>query len=168
MSKYAGVSFLLRKSVWRRSFPRDELPSKTRFCSRQFFFELFNHVSKSDFAPLLNSSNFWFWSRFLLRVKIGAKSEIRTVEKWSKIRFGHVIIIFGEKMERSKIGFSKQFHHVRIYSFKHFSGAKKDPRVIIKNRIVTQNLYCCYLRVYFLNDSVSNHYLQSRLTFKNH
>ena len=33
-------------------------------------------------------------------------------------------IIFEEKIEWSKIGFSKQVHHVRMNSFKHFSCSK--------------------------------------------
>ena len=38
-----------------------------------------------------------------------------------------MIIIFDEKIEWSKIEFSKQVTHVRMNSFKHFSGAKKGP-----------------------------------------
>ena len=56
-----------------------------------------------------------------------AKLKIWSIEKWSKIGFGHVIIIFEKKIEWSKIGFSKQAHHVGMNSFKHFSGAKKGP-----------------------------------------
>ena len=68
----------------------------------------------------------------LLRIEIGAKSEIRTFEKWSKIGFGHVLIIFEEKIDWSKIGFSEQAHHVGMDSFKHFSGVKKGPPRIRK------------------------------------
>ena len=100
---------------------------KSDFGPFNFLFEIFDHVSKSVFGPLFNSSNFRFCSRFLLRIEIGAKLEIRSIEKWSKIGFGHVIIIFEEEIEWSKIGFSKQAHHVVMNSFKHFSGAKKGP-----------------------------------------
>ena len=107
--------------------PRDELASKIGFWPTKFFFEIYDHVSKSDFGPLLNGSNFRFWSRDLLRIEIGAKSEIRSIEKWSKIGFCHLIIIFEEQIEWSKIGYSKKVHHVGMNSFKHFSGAKKGP-----------------------------------------
>ena len=60
-------------------------------------------------------------------IKIGAKSEFRTIEKWTKIGLKHVIINFEEKIEWTKIGFSKQAHHVRMNSSKHFSGPKKGP-----------------------------------------
>ena len=38
-----------------------------------------------------------------------------------------MIIVFEEKIEWSKIGFSKPADHVGMNSFKHFSGAKKGP-----------------------------------------
>ena len=87
----------------------------------------FSIVQISDFGP-----DFYF------EMVIGAKSEIWTIEKWTKIGFGHVIIYFVEKIEWAKIGFSAQAHHVRMNSFKHFSGLKKGPPRNQPRKIVTK------------------------------
>ena len=53
-------------------------------------------ITCPDFGPLFNSSNFRFWSKFKVR-RFQIKSEILSIEKWSKIGYGHVIINIEEK-----------------------------------------------------------------------
>ena len=84
-----------------------DLLQKSDFDPLNFLFENYDRVSKSDFGPLFNSSNFRLWSRFLLVVEIGPKSEIQTIEKWSKIGIGHVIINNEEKIKWSPLSGQK-------------------------------------------------------------
>ena len=94
---YVGVPFSVLKSVWRSSFSRDGLSSKIRLWSTQFLFEIYDHMSKSDFGPLLNDSNFRFWSVF----------EVKRIEVRNWVRQNRVFV-----------------HHVRKNSFKYFCGPK--------------------------------------------
>ena len=82
-------------------------------------------LRKFDFGPHI------FFSKFMITCYFESKLEqIRTIENWIKIGLGHVIINFEWKIEWTKIRFPEQAHHVRMNSFKHFSGPKKGPRVI--------------------------------------
>ena len=101
---------VLDQSVLKEFIATWSLPTK-------FFIEIYDHVSKSDFGPLCNSSNS---VRFRLEVRIW--TNIRTIKKWIKIGFGLVIINFEEILNGPK-----SVHHVRMNSFKYFSGPKKGP-----------------------------------------
>ena len=74
-----------------RIFTRD-LESRL---DQKCYFEINDHVSKSNFSQLLQNSTLRFWSKFDVRY-------------WTKIAF------------------SKRVYHVRINSFKDFSGPKSQ------------------------------------------
>ena len=99
-------------------------------CKSHGYFLVQKSVRRSSFSR--DGLAFQFWSRFLLRIEIGAKLEIRTIEMWTKIELGHVGINFEEKIGWAKIGSSKQAHHVKINSFKHFTGPKKIPEYFFR------------------------------------
>ena len=65
-----GGRSLVQKSVSRSSILLADLLRKFYF-DPLILFEIYGHVSKSDFGLLFNSSNFRFRSRFLLRIVIG-------------------------------------------------------------------------------------------------
>ena len=94
-----------------------------------------------------NETKKWIYTGvpFLLQKSVwianGAKSEIRSIEKWSKIGNSKYWKVeqnrirtrdhkFRRQIVWSKIGFSKKVHHVSMNSFKHFSWAKIGPRVL--------------------------------------
>ena len=101
------------------------------FWSRKVFEGVRSHVMnmlrKCDFGP-------YFYYKF------GPKSQIRTIEKWTKITFSRVIINFGPLFNSKNLRFWSRFEtkiwtkitfsnrHVRMNSSKHFSGPKNQPR----------------------------------------
>ena len=127
---------LVQKSVWRSSESRVGLASKRQVWSILFFFEIYDHVSKGKFGPLSNCSKrkvwsrfgekfgpklpflnnlnhvwemFWkrqVWSRFFS--ESGPNLPFRTIWKWTKLAFWHVIINFEKKKKWTKPAFSKQ------------------------------------------------------------
>ena len=64
----------------------------------------------------------WFWSSFYC--SDGPKAHFRTIWKWTKIAFWHVIIIFEDKTKWTKNAISRQLLHVIWTPLKHFSGSK--------------------------------------------
>ena len=70
---------MVQKGVCRSSFARDGLTSKKRFWFTQFSFKIYDHVFQSDFGTLFNSSNFRFWSRFLVLIEIALIFEIHAI-----------------------------------------------------------------------------------------
>ena len=72
-----------------------------------------------------------FWSR---KVFEGAHSHVMGLLRKSDI--GPLNFLFEMYDKKwTKIGFSKQANHVRMNSFKHFSGPKRDPRVVSHGKL---------------------------------
>ena len=91
--------------------------------------------------------------------------EIRTIEMWTKIELGHVGINFEEKIGWAKIGSSKQAHHVKINSFKHFTGPKKGPRVELQFLSKIFRAFFMKLRLFYRGEK---EYRQKRKAIKRH
>ena len=86
------------------------------FWSGKVFVGVHSHVmdflQESDFGPPNFSSKFMITCSNLIlvhfttfRIVIGPKLEIQNIEKWTKIRFGHVILNFEEKLSGPKSDF---------------------------------------------------------------
>ena len=82
---------------------------KSYFAPLNFLFENYDHMCKSEFGNSdckIGNSNYW---------------KVEQNRNWTcDYKFRREIVW-------SKIGFSNKVHHVRMNSFKHFSGAKKGP-----------------------------------------
>ena len=119
---YLMFHILVQKSVWWSSESRVKLASKRQIWSTLYLFEIYDHVSKGKFGPLSNWSKRQVWSRFGENLdqtglfqnnshtwfklfkkgkfgpdffsESGPNLPFRTIWKWTKLAFWHVIINF--------------------------------------------------------------------------
>ena len=107
---YAGVSFLLRKSVWRSPFPRDELGSKIRFCSTQFSIRKLWSRVQIRFCSTFQKFEFLVLLQFRFEVRIWNKTGNSNYWKVEQNRNWTRDHSFRREIVWSKIGFSNKIH----------------------------------------------------------
>ena len=107
---YAGVPFLLRKSVWRSSLSRDGLASKIRFWSTQFSLRNLWSRVQIRFCSTFQKFEFLVLLQFRFEVRIWNKTGNSNYWKVEQNRNWTRDHSFRREIVWSKIGFSNKIH----------------------------------------------------------